>query len=145
MISSSQSPLLSVTPVRCMGTANFINVEVWVCYSFSKHNIFSAKVKESFIVVWIIEEIRLENGQRVSSAQLSKTLSLSLCTRRQMQNGTGEVAEVSYYYYLGNSHENVWKFPCIEVAKFTDGGQTFWGVFPVALCGRFRTLRPAKG
>ena len=58
-ISSSQLPLLSVTPVRCKDTANFINVEVRVCYSFSKHNIFSMKAKESFI--WIIEEIRLEN------------------------------------------------------------------------------------
>ena len=48
-ISSSQSPLLSVTPVRCMDTANFLNVEVRFCYSFSKHNFFSAKAKESFV------------------------------------------------------------------------------------------------
>ena len=51
-ISSFESPLLSFTPVRWMDTANFINVEVWVCYSFSKHNIFSTKAIESFIVVW---------------------------------------------------------------------------------------------
>ena len=50
-ISSSQSPLLSVDPVQCMDTANFINVKVRVCYSFSKHNVFSAKAKESFIIV----------------------------------------------------------------------------------------------
>ena len=64
-ISPSQSPLLSVTPVRCMDTANFINVEFQVCYSFSKHNIFSVKARESFVVVWIIEEVRLENWQRI--------------------------------------------------------------------------------
>ena len=69
-ISSSQPPLLSFTPVRCMDTANFINVEVRVCYSFSKHNIFSTKAIESFVVVWIVEETRLENRQRVSSTRL---------------------------------------------------------------------------
>ena len=69
-ISSSQSPLLSFTPVRCIDTANFINVEVQVCYSFSKQNILSMKAIESFIVVWIIEETRLENRQCVSSTQL---------------------------------------------------------------------------
>ena len=81
MISSSQSPLLSVTPVWCMDTANFINVEFWVCYGFLKHNIFSAR--ESFVVVWINEEIRLKNRQRVSWTQLSKTLPLSLRTKWQ--------------------------------------------------------------
>ena len=69
-ISSSQSPLLSFTPVWCMDTANFINVEVWVCYGFLKHNIFSAKAIESFIVVWIVEGTHFENRQRVSSTQL---------------------------------------------------------------------------
>ena len=44
--SLSQSPLLSVTPVGCMDTANFINVEVRVYNSFSKHNIFSTKAIE---------------------------------------------------------------------------------------------------
>ena len=33
-ISSSKSPLLSVTPVRCMNTANFINVKVQVATPF---------------------------------------------------------------------------------------------------------------
>ena len=61
-ISSSQSPLLSVTPVRCMDTANIINFEVWVCYSFSKHNIFSAKAKESFVVVWIMKRSVLKTS-----------------------------------------------------------------------------------
>ena len=51
-ISSSESPLLSFTPVRWMNTANFINIKVRVCYSFSKHNIFSTKAIESFIIVW---------------------------------------------------------------------------------------------
>ena len=63
-----------------MDTVNFINVEVRVCYSFLKHNIFSAKAKESFVIVWVIEEIRLENQQRVSSTGVLKTLSLSLRT-----------------------------------------------------------------
>ena len=82
-ISSSQSPLLSFTPVRCMDSANFINVKVRVCYSFSKHNIFSTKAIESFVVVWIVEEICLKNRLRVSSTRLKKTLSLSLRTQRQ--------------------------------------------------------------
>ena len=89
-ISSSQSPLLSVTPVRCMDTVNFINVKLWVCYSFSKHNIFSAKARESFIIVWLIEEIRLENQQHVSSTWLSKTLSLSLRIQRQCKMARGK-------------------------------------------------------
>ena len=63
--------------------ANFINVEVRVCYSFLKHNIFSTKDIESFVVVWIVEETRLENRQCVSSTRLSKTLSLLLRTQRQ--------------------------------------------------------------
>ena len=50
-ISLSQSPLLSVTPVQCMDTANFINVEVQVCYSFSKHNIVSMKAIKLFVIV----------------------------------------------------------------------------------------------
>ena len=65
-----------------MDTANFINIEVQVSYSFSKHNIFSAKAKELFIAVCIIEEICLENWQRVSSTRLSKTLSLLLCIHK---------------------------------------------------------------
>ena len=49
-----------------MDTAYFINVEVRVCYSFSKHNIFSTEAKELFVVAWIVEEIHLENWQHVS-------------------------------------------------------------------------------
>ena len=52
-----------------MDTANFINVKVRVCNSFLKHNIFSMKAIESF-VVWIVKETHLENWQRVSSARL---------------------------------------------------------------------------
>ena len=50
-----------------MDTTNFINVEVRVCYSFSKHNIFGTKAIELFVVVWIGDKTRLENRQRVSS------------------------------------------------------------------------------
>ena len=89
MISSSQSPLLSVTPVWCMDTANFTSVDVRVCYSFLKHNIFSMKAKESFVVVWIVEEIRLEKQQLVSSTWPSKTLSFSLRTQRQCKSHRG--------------------------------------------------------
>ena len=88
-ISSSQSPVVSVTPVRCNDTANFITIEVQVCYIFLKHNIFRVKAKESF-VIWIIEEICLENRQLVSSTQLSKTLSLSLCTQRECKMALGK-------------------------------------------------------
>ena len=108
-----------------MNTANFINVEVQVCYSFSTHNIFSAKAKESIIVVWIIEEIRLEDRQHVSSTQLSKTLTFASYTKT-MQNGAGEVVEVSYCYYSRDSHEIIQKFPCMEVAKFASHNWTFW-------------------
>ena len=122
-----------------MDTANFINVDIQVYYSFLKHNIFSTKAIESFGVVWIIEETRLENWQRVSSTSLSKTLLLSL---HAMQMVREEVAEVSYCYY---SQDSRMKFPCIEAAKFNDRDQTFWDVLPAAPRGRFRTLRRAKG
>ena len=56
-----------------------------------------------------------------------------------------EVTEVSYSYYSQDSHEIVRKFPCMEVAKFTNSDQTFWNVLPAAPCGHFRTLRQAKG
>ena len=131
-ISSSQSSLLSITPVQCTETANFINVKVWVCYSFLKHNIFSMEAIESFVVVWFIEDpswkpatcfldltlknslkrsvlktgnaflrldftkfiedIRLENRQRVSSTRFLKTLSLLPWTQRQC-NGMGGSSE----------------------------------------------------
>ena len=46
-----------------------------------------------------------------------------------MLNGAGEVGEVSYYYYSRDSREIVRKFPCMEVAKFTDRDLTFLDVF----------------
>ena len=143
-ISSSHSPLLSITPVRYMDTANFINIEFRVCYSFLKNNIFSVKARESFVVVQMIEEILLENRQRVSSTRLSKTLTFASYTKT-MQNGVGEVAEVSYYYYSRDSHEIVQKFLCMKVAKFSDWDQMFWDVLPTAPCGCFWMLHPAKG
>ena len=139
-----QSLLLSVTPVLCMNTANFINVEVRVCYSFSKHNIFSAKAKESFVVVWIIEEIHLEIDNAFLRLDFRNSLTFTSYTKT-LQNGAGEVAGVSYCYYSRDSREIVRKFPCTEVVKFTDGDWMFWDVLPAAPCGRFQTLRPAKG
>ena len=62
-----------------------------------------------------------------------------------MQNGAGEVVEVSYYYYSWDSREIVRKFLCMEVAKSTDCNRMFWDVLPAAQGGRFQTLRPAKG
>ena len=62
-----------------------------------------------------------------------------------MQNGVGEVAEVSYCYYSQDSRVTVQKFPCMDIAKFTDRDWTFWDVLPVARRGRFWLLRPAKG
>ena len=79
VISSSQSLLLSATPVRCMDTANFINVEVRVCYSCSKHNIFSAKVKESF--VWGDPSWKPTTH---FFDRLSKSLSFSLRTQTEL-------------------------------------------------------------
>ena len=143
-IFSSQSPLLSVTPFRCMDTANFINVKVWVCYSFLKHNVFSAKAKESFVVTWIIEEIHLENRQRVSHLDFQK-LSHFRFIHKDNAKWHGGSAEVSHYYYLQDSHEIVLKFPCMEVAKFTDRDWTFWDVLPAAPRRRFQMLRLAKG
>ena len=60
-----------------------------------------------------------------------------------MQNGSGEVAEVLYFYYSRDFGEIVRKFPCMEVAKFADCDWTFWDVLPVAPHGLF--LGPAKG
>ena len=62
-----------------------------------------------------------------------------------MQMVREEVAEVSYCYYLRDSREIVWKFPCLEAAKFTDRDRTFWDVLPAAPRRRFQTLHPAKG
>ena len=44
---------------------------------------------------------------------------------KTLQNGAGEVAEVSYCYYSWASREIVQKFPCMEVAKFTDCDRMF--------------------
>ena len=52
-----------------------------------------------------------------------------------------EVAEVSYCYYSRDSREIVLKFPCMEVAKFTDQTGRF-------ACGPARTFldaAPCKG
>ena len=144
-ISSSESPLLSFTPVRWMDTANFINVEVRVYYSFSKHKIFSMKAIESFIVVWYR---RRDPSQKPATRFFDSTFKNSLTfalNTKTIQMVRKEVAEVSYCYYSQDSHEIVRKFPCLEAAKFTDRGRTFWDVLPTAQRGRFRTLHPAKG
>ena len=62
-----------------------------------------------------------------------------------MQNGVGKVVEVSYCCYSQDSLEIVWKFPCMEVAKFTDRDGLFWDSLPAAPRRRFWTLRPVKG
>ena len=144
-ISSSESPLLSFTPVRWMDTANFINVEVRVCYSFSKHNIFSTKAIESFIIVWYR---RRDPSRKPATRSFDSTFKNSLTfasNTKTMQMAREEAAEVSYCYYWRDSREIVRKFPCLEAAKFTDRDRTFWDVLPTAPRGRFRTLRPAKG
>ena len=144
-ISSSESPLLSFTPVRWIDTANFINVEVRVCYSFSKHNIFSTKAIESFIVVWYRRrDLSRKPATRFFDSTFKNSLTFASNTKT-MQMAREEVAEVSYCYYSRDSSETVRKFPCLEAAKFTDRDRTFWDVLPAALRGRFRTLRPAKG
>ena len=79
-----------------MDTANFINIEVGVYYSSSKHNIFCTKAVESFNV-WFVKETRLVNRQRISSTQISKTLTFTLYTKT-MQMAQEKVAEVSYCY-----------------------------------------------
>ena len=145
VISSSRSPLLSFTPVRCMDTANFINVEVRVCYSFSKHNIFSTKAIESFVVVGYR---RRDRSRKRATRFFNSTLKISLTfasNTKTVQMAREEVAEVSYCYYSRDSREIVRKFPCLEAAKFTDRDRTFWDVLPTAPRGRFRTLRSAKG
>ena len=144
-ISSSESPLLSFIPVRCMDTANFINVEVRVCYNFLKHNIFSMKAIESFVVVWYR---RRDPSRKPATHFFDSTLKNSLTftsNTKTMEMAREEVVEVLYCYYSRDSREIVWKFPCLEAAKFTDRDQTFWDVPPAATCRRFRTLRPAKG
>ena len=144
-ISSSQSPLLSLNPVRCLDTANSISVEVRVCYSFSKHNIFRTKAIESFVVVLNrrIDPSR-KPGTRFFDSTLKNSRTFTLNTKT-MQMAWEEVAEVSYCYYSQDSREIVRKFPCLEAVKFTDHDRTFWDVLPAAPYERFQTLRPAKG
>ena len=145
VISSSESPLLSFTPVRWMDTANFINAKVRVCYSFSKHNIFSTKAIESFVVVWYR---RRHPSQKPATRFFDSTFKNSLTfasNTKTMQMAREEVAEVSHCYYSWDCREIVRKFPCLEAAKFTDRDQTFWDVLPVAPRLSFRTLRLAKG
>ena len=136
-ISSSKPPLLSFTPVRWMDTANF--------YSFSKHNIFSTKAIESFIVVWYHRrDPSWKPATRFFDSTFKNSLTFASNTKT-MQMEREEVAEVSYCYYSQDSRKIVRKFPCLEAAKFTDRDRTFWDVLPAAPCGCFRTLRPAKG
>ena len=144
-IFSSESPLLSFAPVRWMDTSNFINVEVRVCYSFSKHNIFSTKARESFIVVWYR---RRDPSRKPATRFFDSTFKNSLTfasNTKTMQMTREEVAEVSYCYYSRDSLVIVRKFPCLEAAKFTDRDRMFWDVLPADPRGRFWTLRPAKG
>ena len=143
VISSSQLPLLSVTPVWCMDTANFINVKVWVCYSLSKHNVFSMKAKESFIAVWSVEEFCLENLHAFLRLDFQK-LSHFHFVHKDNAIGAGKVAEVLYCYYSRDSCEIVRKLPGMEVTKFTNRNQTFWDILPSSPRRRFRKLRPAK-
>ena len=143
-ISSPQSPLLSFTPVRCMDSANFINVEVRVCYSFLKHNIFSTKAIEAFVVWYHRRDPSRKPAMCFFNSTLENSLTFALNTKT-MQMAREEVAEVSYCYYSRDSSEIVQKFPCLEAAKFTDHNRTFWDVLPSAPHWRFRTLRPAKG
>ena len=144
-ISSSQSSLLSVIPVWCMDTANFINVKVRVCYSFSKHNILSAKAKEWFVVCLIHwRDPSWKPATCFFNSTFKNSLTFASYTKT-MQNGVGEVAEVSYCYYSRDSHEIVWKFLCMEVVKLTDRNWAFWDVLPAAPLRRFRMLRPMKG
>ena len=128
-----------------MDTANFIIVEVQVCYSFSKHNIFSTKAIESFIAVsYHRRDPSRKPATRFFDSTFKNSLTFALNTKT-MQMAREEVAEVSYCYYSRDSREIVRKFPCLEAAKFTDPGRTFWDVLPAAPRGRFRTLCPAKG
>ena len=145
VISSSRSPLLSFTQVQCMDTANFINVEVRVCYSFSKHNIFSTKAIESFVVAWYRRrDPSRKPAMRFFDSTIKNSLTFASNTKT-MQMARDEVAEVSYCYYLWDSCEIVQKFPCLEAVKFTDRDRTFWDVLPLAPRRRFWTLCAAKG
>ena len=128
-----------------MDTTNFINVEVRVYYSFSKHNIFSTKAIESFIVVWYP---RRDPSRKPATRFFDSTFKNSLTfasNTKTMQMAREEVAEVSYCYYSQDSHKIVRKFPTLEAAKVTDRDRTFWDILPADPRGRFRTLRPAKG
>ena len=55
-----------------MDTANFNNVKVRVYYSFTKHNIFSTKAIESFVVVWIVEETLSKTGNAFLRLEFQK-------------------------------------------------------------------------
>ena len=99
--------------------SHFINVEVRVCYSFSKHIIFSTKAIESFAAVWIVKETRLENWQRVSSTRLSKTLSLSLPTHRQCKWRGGSSGSLILLLFMRSSQD------CREISVY-GSSKVYW-------------------
>ena len=124
VISSSQSPLLSITPVRCMDTANFINVKVP-----SMLQLLEAQYESQRIIHCLNHwrDLSWKPSTRFFDSTFKNSLTFASYTKT-MQNGVGEVAKVSYCYYSRDSYEIVQKFPCMEVAKFTDHDQTF-GMF----------------
>ena len=134
--------LLSVTPVWCMDTANFINVEVRVYYSFSKHSIFRAKPKNHLLLSESLKSSSWKSAACFFYSTLKNSLTFASYIKT-MQNGLGEVVKVLYCYYSWDSREIVLKFPCMEEAKFHDCNRTFCpqpcaDVFEVAPCEGLR-------
>ena len=94
--------------------AKWVIVEVRVCYSSWKHNIFSTKAKESFVVARIAEEICLKKrATRFCNSTFKSSLTFALYTKTK-QIVRGEVVEASFCYYSRDSHEIVRKFPCMD-------------------------------
>ena len=80
-----------------MDTANFINTEVRVCYSFLKHNIFSTKAIESFVVVrYRQRDPSWKLATRFFDSTFKNSLTFASNTKT-MQMAQEEVAEVLYW------------------------------------------------
>ena len=141
---TSWFPYFLVTPVRCMVTANFINFEVWVWYTLSKHNIFSTKPKNRSSLFESLKRSVLKTGNTFLRLNFQKLFHFHFI-HKDNANGVGKVAEVSYCYYSRDSHEIVWKFPCMEVAKSTHRDWTFWDVFACGPARTFSETAPCEG
>ena len=124
---------------------NFINVEVRVCYSFSKHNIFSTKAIELFIIVWYRwRDPSRKPATRFFDSTLKNSLTFASNTKT-VQMAREEVAEVSYCYYSRDSREIVRKFPCLGSSEVYRSRPDILGRSARGPARMFSDVAPGKG